>query len=135
MSETANFSYDGNVALKIGGKMPKIEVLSIDHLIPVNVKAKVNGVETVASAFIDYTAGAVYVPESELVHVINEDIFKAAVIQFLQDREDREIAEQEAAEQEAAQENYRMAKAAQENAIARAERASAEASQVDDDDE
>lgn len=126
MSETANFTYEGNAVFKLSGSSDpppaqknEIEVLSIDHLIPINVRLKFNGGETVVSAFIDYTTETVYVSPGEAEHVGgDEEAVKQAVIQFLHDREAREIAEQEAQEAEMASEHYRIMQAQQARAYA-----------------
>ena len=139
MPETANFTYEGNAVLRLSGSSaPKpqsneIEVLSIDHLIPINVRLKFNGSETVVSAFIDYSTETVHVAPGEADHVGGDaEALKQAVIQFLHDREAREIAEQEAQEAEMAAEHYRIMQAQQARAYAQQQAASPP---EDDDDE
>lgn len=136
MAETAHFTYEGNAVLTLGGHTgattapAEIEVLSVQHLIPIKVGLKVGGTETFVGAYVDYTDKSVSVAASELASTgMTVPHFQRAVQQFLSDRVERQMAESEARQNAEAQQNYRMAQAAQ----ARAREAARMAVEQDDD--
>jgi hypothetical protein len=127
MAETANFTYEGNAVLKISGntqaatQLLDIEVLDVQHLIPISVRAKIGGKETVIGGYVDYTDKSVSIPSSELAFTgVTEPQFSKAVQQFLTDRVEQQMADAEEEHTRMAQENYRMAQVDQAIAFAAA---------------
>lgn len=129
MAETANFTYEGNAILKVRGSSTAadtqdLEILSVQHLIPISVRLKVNGKETVFAAYVDYTDKSVMVPHTEVVATgVPEANLAEAVKQYLADRIERQMIEAEAQQNLMARENYRMAQAHQARASAAAQAA------------
>lgn len=124
MAETAHFTYEGNAVLSFGGSSsskPALEVLSVQHLIPISVRLKINGQETVFAAYVDYTDKSVTVPASEVTATgVPEADLAAGVKQYLTQRVEQQMAEAEAQQTLMARENYRLAQAQQARAFAAA---------------
>lgn len=113
MADMTHFEYEGNVSIKINNRkpIPEIEILSVENLIPINVKCKVNGVETVASAYMDYTSNTVHVHKDEVEVVGDADVFRQAILDFFNRRDEEESAEAARQDDLMAQEHYRLSQA------------------------
>jgi hypothetical protein len=104
MAETANFSYDGNVVLKLRGGneaiqanvKPSIEVKGVQHLIPVNVSIVIDGEPAVVTAYVDYSTMEINLPTTTARLVVDAEEFKKTLRAWFADRDEREAVEYEA---------------------------------------
>ena len=138
MSESASFSYDGNVALKIRGgnevshtkPVPTIEIQGVKHLIPVNVSCLVDGEPTTVTVYVDYTSMDISVPATTGRVVVDSEAFKKNLLEFYEERDRREAVEYEAREMA----DIEARRAAAKSAAATAANQAAESRVVTDED-
>lgn len=96
---------------------PEIEIISVDHLIPIKVDLKIGDKECMIQAFVDYTNQQIHCDSDvEKMHGKYVLSIKSEVMNFLRARQQKVIEEQQEIESrnlQYAEEYYRAAKSAQ----------------------
>lgn len=96
MDEQAHYTYEGNVTLSashLKQTLPSsaeakvvrpVEIIGIQHLIPIQVRCKQGDDLIIVSAYMDYSTNTVHLPPSSTTELDDPAAFKAALAAYVQ---------------------------------------------------